>query len=434
MKNRALFAFGLASGLVALAAGALAQRLEVRSPLTLTVGAPEGPEPTVRGDARRDGVLRDVLPRAPIHVDWRFSIGGGQIDQAPIVSREAIIVTTSHGEVVWIPHDGRDGGAELGRQSTGIASATTTPPTLLSNGTVVVVGGANEAIAVGVDKTGVRFRTPLGSPPPDTDGIDSVTPLALADGGIALATATEMLLLDSAGNVRARAALPEPLVGPLVASTNGRKILGVSKNGGVVYAWSPGESGGRDVTRVGSFQQKSDTHLQGGAALAADGSTMVAVVDDTRLMTLDLRQGLAVPLSTFANGAYLGPVALRGNVAYAMAGTSGRTFVVGVDTTNGQEVMRTQIATQTVTSPDGGPVFYVPPPHVPVAVDDTGTIAFAAPEGAIGIVDPAGVAASVDGICTRGLRSSRGVTSLASGGPGAFIVTCNGNVIRITHE
>ena len=353
------------------------------------------------------------------------------------MSRDAVIVVTSHGEVVWIPHDGRDGGAELRRQSIGIASASTTAPTLLSSGTVVVVGGSGEATAVGVDKSGVRFRTQLGGAGADMDGIDAVTPLALDDGGIAVATATEILLLDSSGNVRARASLPEPLSGPLLASggatPSSRRILAISRSG-VVYAWSPGGTGGRDVTRVGSFQQKSDTRLQGGAVLATDDS-LVAVVDDTRLMTLDLRQGLSVPLATFANGAYLGPVAFRHGVAYAMAGTSGRTFVVGVDTSNGQEVLRTQVATQTVTSADGGPVFYVPPSHVPVAVDDTGTIAFAAPEGAIGVVDAAGVASTLDGLCSmRSLHSSRNVTSISSGGPGAFLVVCNGAVMRIVHD
>ncbi len=422
------------SGL-AIGVGAFAQRMDARHPLTLTVGQVDGPEPTIRSDAHRDGLVRAVLPHAPLKVDWRYSVGGGQVDQPPVVSREAIIVVTSHGDVVWIPHDAHDGGAELARQPLGIAATTMSAPTLLSNGTVVVVGGSSESVVVGVDKNGTRFRTQLAGGASTGEAMDSVAPLALDDGGIAVATSAEIVLLDSSGNVRTRAQLPEPLSGPLLASggaqPSSRRILATSRSG-VVYAWSPGGSGGRDVTRVGSFHQAIGTHLQGGAVLVND-DTLMAVVDDTRLMTLDVRQGLAVPLSTFANGAYLGPVAFRRGVAYAMAGVTGRTFVVGVDT-SGQEVMRTQVATSTIPITDGGPVFYVAPPHVPVAVDDTGTIAFATPEGPIGVVDPAGVASSIDGICTHGLRTTRGVTSLVSGGPGAFIVTCSsGSVVRIIH-
>lgn len=419
---------------VAIGAGAFAQRMDARHPLTLTVGQVDGPEATIRSDAHRDGLLRAVLPRAPLKVDWRQS-AGGQIDQPPIVTRDSIIVVTSHGEVVWLSHDARDGGTELARQPLGIAAAAMSAPTLLSSGTVVVLGGSSESMVAGVDKNGLRFRTQLTGGAPAVDAMDSVTPLALDDGGVAVATTSEIVLLDAAGNVRTRASLPEPLSGPLLATggaqPSSRRILATSRSG-VVYAWSPGGSGGRDVTRVGSFHQAAGTHLQGGAVLVND-DTLMAVVDDTRLMTLDARQGLAVPLSTFANGAYLGPIAFRRGVAYAMAGVSGRTFVVGVDS-SGQEVLRSQVATSTVAATDGGPVFYVAPAHIPVAVDDTGTVAFATPEGPVGVVDPAGVASSIDGVCTHGIRASRGITSLVSGGPGAFIVTCSsGSVVRIIH-
>jgi hypothetical protein len=422
---------------VGIAAAAYAQRMDSRSPLTLTVGALDGPEATVRGNAHRDGLARSPFPHAPIHIDLHLSVGGGQVDQPPIVTRDAIIAVTSHGDVVWMSTDTHDGGGEIARQGIGVAVLSTSAPTLLSNGTVVVVGGGSESIAVGVDKNGLRFRTQLTGNESGTDASDAVTPLALDDGGIAIATSKEIVLLDSAGNVRASASLPEALSGPLLASGGAqpstRRILATSKTG-VVYAWSPGGSGGREVTRVGSFQQSPSTTLQGGAVLEPDGNTLIAVVDDTRLMTLDLRQGLAVPLSTFANGSYLGPVAFRRGVAYAMAGVTGRTFVVAVDA-SGQEVLRTQVATQPITTGDGGPILYIPPAHVPVAVDDTGTVAFAAPEGAVGIVDPAGIATSLENVCSHGLRNARGVTALVSAGPGAFVVACqSGTIVRIARE
>ena len=413
-----------AVGVVALAGLAFAQRMDARSPLTVVVGQPGGPAPTVRGDAHRDGLSKSAFPRAPIKVDWRVTVGGGQIEQPPVVTTEAIVVVTTHGDVVWLPHDSHEGRGEIARQALGIAATSSSPPTVASDGTVVVLGGSSEAIAVGVDKNGLRFRTQLAGGFPVSDPLEAVTPLALDDGGVVVATATEIAVLDASGNVRSRAALTEGLVGPLMAGGHPGRVFGVSKTG-VVYAWAPGS---RDVARVGSFQGG----VQGGAVMTSD-DTLLAVVSEQRLMTLDVRQGLAVPLSTFAGGAYLGPVAFRRGTAFAMAGVPGRTFAIGVDSA-GQEVLRVPVATSIITTADGGaPVFQVPQ-HVPVAIDDSGTLAFAAPDGPVGIVDPAGVVTSIDGICTRTLRNGRGVTSLVSDGPGAFIVTCaSSNVVKIIH-
>jgi hypothetical protein len=412
---------------------ALAQRSDVRRPVTLTIGQPSGPEPTLRGGPHRDGLVHAALPRAPLHIDWQFTVGGGQIEQPALVTSDAVIVVTTHGDVVWIPPDAREGRTELARQPLGVAAGASSPAALLSGGTVVVVGGTGESIAVGVDKTGPRFRTPLAGSSTTTNPLDAVAPLPLDDGGVAIATSTEIALLDSAGNVRMRTPVPEPIVGPLLAS--GGRILFTARSG-VVYTWSPGGTSGRDVARVGSFPsgQGGGDELGGGAILTSD-DTLLAVVHDSRLMTLDVRQGLAVPLASFPGGGYLGPVSYRRGVAYVMAGVPGHTYVTGVDSA-GQEVLRVPVGTSTAISADGGVLSYVAPAHVPVLVDDTGTIAYAAPEGSVGIVDPAGVVTALDGVCQHTFsRASRAVTSVVSGGPGAFIVTCGtGKVVRITHE
>ncbi len=427
MRPSRLWFFAGTAALVT-AAVAYAQRIDPKHGATLTIGQSTGPAPTVRQDARRDGLAHDALPRGPLRVAWRYATGGGQVDQPLVVSSDAIVVVTSHGDVVWLAPDAGEGHGELARQSIGIAATGSSPPALLADGTVVVVGGSGEALAVGVDKNGPRFRTQLAGSP-SGEGLDAVGPLALDDGGVVVATASEIVVLDASGNVRTRAALPEALVGPLMASDG--KIVAVARSG-VVYSWSPGGASGLDVSRVGSFQQSPRTQIEGGAAMSSPTS-LVAVVDDARLMTLDLRQGLAVPLATFQGGGFLGPVAFRRGVAYAMAAVPGHTFVVGVDSA-GQEVLRVPVASSTVITADGGAPVYATPPHVPVLVDETGTVAFASPEGAVGVVDPAGVASTLDGVCVRPLRGTRGVTSLVSGGPGAFLLTCaNGTVVRVVH-
>jgi hypothetical protein len=396
----------------------------------VVVGQQAGPAPTVRNDAHRDGLTTSAFPRAPLKIDWHFAVGGGQIEQPPVITNEAIIVVTTHGEVVWVPHDAHDGRSEIARQTLGIAATSTSPPAITSDGTVVVVGGASEASAVGIDKSGVRFRTQLGGRFEVSEAIDAVAPLALDDGGVVVATSSEIALLDATGNVRLRAALPDAFAGPLLAggSAPTHRIFGVTK-AGVVYAWAPGGANGRDVVRVGSFQGSG---VQGGAIMTSD-DTLLAVVGDSRLMTLDVRQGLSVPLATFAGGAYLGPVAYRRGVAYAMAGVTARTFAIAIDA-SGQEVLRVPVATSPLVTGDAGAVGYVVPAHVPIAVDDTGTLAFAAPDGPIGVVDPAGVVTSLDGVCTRMRQNGRAATSITTDGPGAFVVTCaSSHVVRIVH-
>jgi hypothetical protein len=425
------------AAVLALATGAVAyaQRSDVRRPMTITIGQPAGAAPVVRGGPHRDGLVHAALPRPPLRVSGKLSVGGGQIDQPALVTTDAIVVVTTRGDVVWLPPDLQEGSTELARQSLNVAATSSSPPAMLGNGTVVVVGGTSEAVAVGVDKTGVRFRTQLSGSVGSVNPLDAIAPLALDDGGVAVATSTEIVLLDSSGNIRLRAQLPEALVGPLLAS--GGRILGTARSG-VVYSWSPGGTNGRDVARVGSFPAQGgglgQDEVAGGAILTSDDSLM-AVVRDTRLMTLDLRQGLAVPLATFPGGGYLGPMTFRRGVAYGMAGLPNHTYVVGIDNT-GQEVMRVPVGASTATAADGGPLPYTTQPHVPVIVDDAGTLAFAAPEGPVGIVDPAGIVTTLDPPCSRVMRAGgRNVTSLVSGGPGSFIITCSsGTVIRISHQ
>jgi len=398
------------------AAAAFAQRTDPRRPATFIVGPTPGVAPTVRGDAHRTGVVRSPLPRAPLHVEWRFSAGG--IEQPPVVTADAITIVSTNGNVIAVGHDG----AEKWHQGLGVSSSNPSAPALLADGTLVVVAGAVDAVAVGVQKSGVRFRTPL------VGGLDpSLAPLAMDDGGVAVASESELALLDASGNVRFRAPLPEPVVGPLLAqsSPTGSRILVAGKATGVVFAWTPG----RDVVRVGSF----GAQVKGGAVLV-DDNTLLAVVEGPRLMTLDLRQGLAVPLSTFAGGSYFWPPAYRRGVAYTMAGLAGRTFAVGVDSA-GQEVLRVPVATSLPGMADAGAGPYVPPPHAPVIVDETGTLGFAAPDGPVGVVDPAGIVSTVgEAVCGRVFQSRRAVTSVSSGGPGAMLVTCGtGNLVRIVH-
>jgi hypothetical protein len=280
----------------------------------------------------------------------------------------------------------------------------------------VVVSTAGEA--VGATKLGVRFRTRLGG---DRGG--GTAPLPLEDGGVVVSSATELDALDSAGTVRARASLPEPTVGGSLIATGGRVVVVAAS--GVVYAWTPGQ----EVTRTGSFGGIVD-----GGASALDDHTLVAVVDKSRIVALDLDRGVAVPRTATLVGAYLGPLAVRGNLVYGMLQTPVQTFVVAIDNA-GNEVLRSAVtAPMPVSAATDGGAGFVPFASSGVVVDPAGWVAFSTGDGSVGLVDPAGVVTlPPNPPCLRTRNTGRGaaVRGIVPVGPGAFVVACeNGTLVR----
>ena len=406
--KKALVRFGVLAIAATAAAVALAQRVDPRRPQTVIVGTSPGPATTARVDAQRTGLARTTLPRGPLKALWRKPLGAA-IEHAPLVTDDQIIVVTSRGEVQWLGLDGAE------QAKVFLALGATGAPALLADGTIVVVTSGGEA--VGVRKSGLRFRVQLGG---DRTLTARTVSVALPDGGVVVATGGELSVLDAEGNVRARATAPEPPQGPLLTSEG--RVLFTSATG-VVYSWLAG----RDVTRVGGFGGA----LDGGMVL--DGPrTALAIVDGSRLVSLDLQNGAPVPRISLPGGAFLGPPAVRGGVAYVLAMVPGRTFVVGIDG-SGQEVLRTLVTSSlpAIATGDAGAALSIPS-HTGLLVDPTGTVAYSAPEGGLGIVDPAGVVAPVaDPIC-RPSSKSGGVAGLAPAGNGTFIVACeSGTVARI---
>lgn len=400
-----------ALAVLVLAIGAGAEGLDPRRPASFIVGMPRGVSPTPRVDVRRSALSVPSLPRR-LHEAWSRAVGTSSLEHAVLVGDKGeAIVTTSRGELAWLDEHGADvGHVMLGAGQTG-------PPTLLADGTVVVVSATGEA--VGATKAGVRFRTRLGGN--RMVGPQAPAPLPLDDGGVVVASGTELDALDAGGAVRATAALREPIAGPLVAL--GGRVFAVAASG-VVYAWTPG----REPVRAGSFGGPVD-----GGASAQGEHTLVAVVEQTRIVALDIDRGVAVPRAGPAPGLYLGPLAVRGSVVYAMMQTPGQTFVVGIDGA-GQEIVRAAVAQQAALALDGGVAVLVAPAHTGVLVDASGTVAFATPEGGVGIVEPSGAVNLAAGTPCPLLRaSSRGsaVSGLTPAGPGGLLVACeNGTVVR----
>jgi len=418
-----LVAVGLLAVASAAAAAAIlgtrsadAQRIDPRRPAVFVVGAAGGASPTLRGDGRRSGATKDVLPSGVLRIGWRKTIGLS-IEQPVLAGADGTlaIVTATRGDVIFLDNDGE----EKGRVSAG--SAAVGPATMTSDGTVVFTTSAGDAIGIRRTSPRPRFVTRIGG-----ERNVRAAPLSLDDGGVVVATATDLVVLDAEGNVRARVSLPESPSAALLSS--GDKVIAVTTTG-AVYGWTPG----REPVRLGSFGAPID----GGAALA-DGNTLVAVIEGNHLVELDLARSARASRSIAAQGLYLGPPSVRpiaggGSLATLLAYTQTRAMVVSVDP-GGQETLRASIATMTPpTLADGGVAALVAPPHTGPLVDARGAVAFAAPDGHVGMVGPEGAVDTLgELICSRTSRSS-GIAGLTALGRGAFAVTCeSGAIAKIT--
>jgi hypothetical protein len=395
-----------------------AQRVDPRRPSVFVVGPAGGASPTLRGDSRRTGVAPDLLPSGVLRVAWRKTIGLS-IEQPALVAADGMlaVVTASRGDVIFLDADGE----EKGRVSAGAAAVG--PATITSDGTVVFATSAGDAVGIKRTSPRPRFVTRIGG-----ERNTRTAPLSLDDGGVVLATGSDLVVLDAEGNVRSRISLPEVPAAALVAS--GDKVLAVGATG-AVYGWTPG----RESVRLGTFGAPID----GGAALA-DANTLVAVIEGNHLVELDLTRGARSSRSISPQGLYLGPPSVRaagaggGALVTLLAQTANRAFVVTLDP-GGQETARAGIATLTPkTLADGGAAPLVASAHTGPLVDARGAVAFAAPEdGHVGVVGPDGAVDTIgELICTRTSRSA-GIAGLTALGRGAFAVTCeSGAIAKIT--
>jgi hypothetical protein len=376
---------------------ALAQTVDTRSARTLVVGTPVGGSRVDRVNAGRTGQAHDPLPASELRVEWQTPFLGVALEHAPLVdSAGTTYVVGAQGDVIAV---GRDG-TEAWRATSGAAQPG--PPALLADGSVVLVGGTGEAVAVRQGR--VRWRTRFGRP----EGMRPA-PLPLEDGGAVVATARDLAALDADGNERARATLPEPAATPLISAMGGVVVVSSS---GTVYFWSPGG----EPMRRGSLGSPPDQ----GAALLDDHTLVAITAGHTHLSSVDLTRGTTDTRAVAASGLWLGPPAIsRGAVTLLML-TQTAELLVTLDGRN-TEVSRVRLAArQPILGQDGGPIALVPPPHVPPVTDGSGTVAFATSEGA-GVVSGAAVESLAD-ICPSSGGGS--VTGLAPLGPGAFVVAC----------
>ncbi len=404
------------------------------------VGAPAGPCPMDRVDAARSGGSRAPLPTGTLHVAWRRNLGL-PIEAAPVVDgRGDVTVVTARGDLIVLAADGEE------RSNTVVGSAAAGPAVLLSDGTAAFLTTASDV--VGIRLGAVRFRRHVGG------GRSNVSPLALADGGLVVATSGELVSLDGEGNVRARVAVDpdDPPSRALVGAKaeEGGTIYALSASGTVV-AWTP--AAGTELARVGSFGGPTDGGMVLVRGAKGHGPLLVAVAG-TELVALDPLTG---QMTTRATAAGSGALALLGPPAAqpSLPGQGSSLLPPGAHplTHTGARFRRERHR----NAPPPGRDFDPPSPSGRRRKPRSGTSSprnsgrpprrhrFALPSGELGVVTPAGTVDLVSEVCTRfgapaalaslGIRGGPTFAGMAPAAPSALVVACGiGVVARIDSD
>ncbi len=282
---------------------------------TLTVGRSAAWASCEGVAADNSSRARSAFPRTP-ELRFRTRIAGG-IGQAP-ASDELGNLIIAHGEPRLSKLDPR--GHSLWSER--LPSEASCTPTLLSNGSILVVTRAAEALLFQASgKLRDKHALPLADPRRRTFSIPT------ASGGVLIASGTDLLELDASGEL-VRQAKARGVVTAIAEGSMG--LVAVSENGNVEVARATG-----DFELVGSL---SGT-VPEGAAL--QGARVLAVVDAHKLLSLDLATGALTTLATDAALSLSGPPALFDNHGSALVADGG---LVSVRAADGTETLRVSIA------------------------------------------------------------------------------------------
>ncbi len=408
---------------------ALADALDPSIPHVVVVGAPKGAAPSERVDANRTGRSKTKLPSRPKET-FRKTLPSGS-SYAPLVDGQGNLTFALTTSLVlrWSSEGKEQWRVQL--PSAGASAVTVAaPPVLLSSGNVAVVNSLGEL--VGISPSGsVRYSTPLGVSTSAGIRDGGVSPLALDDGGLAIASGSFLLEVAADGSIRARAKLDDTAVGALIPGPEGTLVTTAS---GAVYSFKPPGAPRKIGTFAGNVRK---------GAVRADDRTLLAVVDGRRIVAMDIASGSTSTRATagLLLGGFDSPVAVGSNQTAFTGAFAG--LVMSFDS-SGNEKLRVSIDPSLGLSPDAGaPAASVSPyppqpypgglspfgaagtfptmdmrPSPPVIVDSDGRVAFVRASGRAGIVAPDGALTTLsERVCGR-------PTSIQPAGAKKVLISC----------
>ncbi|MFO0593540.1 MAG: hypothetical protein U0441_38725 [Polyangiaceae bacterium] len=412
---------------------ALADALDPSIPHTVVVGTPKGAAPSDRVDPQRTGRSKTKLPSSPKET-WKRTLPSGT-SFAPLVDGSGTLTFALNTSLIlrWSSEGKEQWRAQL-PTATGSSATVAAPPVLLSGGTIAIVTSLGELVGISASGS-IKYTTALGVSTSAGARDGGVSPLALDDGGLAVASGRTLLEVAADGSVRARAQLDDSAVGALLPGPEGTLV---TTSSGAVYSFKPPGA----PRKLGSFGGS----VRKGAA-RVDDRTLLAVVDGRRIVALDLptgtthtRASAGLLLGGFDAPPAVGPGGVAVTGAYAglilsVDSTGNEKVRVSVDPSLGLTPAASASAAAGPPPGFGGPGFggfggsAFPSidmrPSPPVVVDADGRIAFVRANGRAGVISSDGnMALASERVCGRPI-------SLQPAGSKKFVVTCEEGTVAM---
>jgi outer membrane protein assembly factor BamB len=372
-----------------------AEPIDAAFPSVVKVGRAKSPAPSERLDPARRSRSNVLLPAQPTEL-WRKSMGA--LAHAPVVLPDGgLVVALSSPEIARLAADG----TEISRVRIGAAPALRAPVVLPSGGVAVLTGAPSVVFLSPSGKLAATVALPRGSFAVQSagglpDGFASI--VATDDGAVIVAAGRSLLSVDASGRVAARATLPERVVSDPLEQGGG--LLVVGESGGVYRVAVPAEP-----MKIGVLVGAAI-----GTAALVDERTLIALAQPNRIVSLDLKSGVAVTrVGDSAFAMFDTPPAVAADGTAWLTTVEG--FLVGYDA-SGAELSRVQLDRN--ASPPGGLLSVRPPglagvgmpfpARLGTVVDRAGAVAFSRPQGRIGVRDTAGkIVVAVERGCTTPL-------------------------------
>jgi hypothetical protein len=275
-------------------------------PQAIYWGPPGGPAAMSAGDWSRANRAEALPSGADAAVSWHRQIPGG-VSCNLLVDAAGDIFVVGTGRVTQL----NQAGQREYSQPADITSAVTA--TLLADGTRVALSAEGQLRAWSA--TGAaQFSVELPSPNRWVDG----ALLPLPDGGLLVSGGVQLLDLDAAGHVRARAKMKHPVHQTLVLGARG---IIIDEHGGI-YEWGGFEL----MARRESFPGRVVA-----VAASGDASLVALMSPDSSLVEVSLATGVSHELARVAEPGLLPPLSVAAPGQVGAIRRDGIRFWLGQD-------------------------------------------------------------------------------------------------------